>query len=120
MKKFLIILFLIVSTCGWAQEILTGMQTNPVVRRKYLEMQLQNRIKAGNDTIPVNLPFFDDFSYDSIYPTSRLWIDNYTFVNTDIPVYPPNLGAVTLDAVDERGLMYVNALPGASRLLLII
>jgi len=114
MKKFLIILFLIVSTCGWAQEILTGMQTNPVVRRKYLEMQLQNRIKAGNDTIPVNLPFFDDFSYDSIYPTSRLWIDNYTFVNTDIPVYPPNLGAVTLDAVDERGLMYVNALPGAS------
>jgi len=111
-KKILVLLFLILSTCGWAQELLTGMQTNPLVRRKYLEKLQQNQLKTSNDTIPVNLPFFDDFSYDSIYPTSRLWIDTYTFVNTDIPVYPPNRGAVTFDAIDERGLMYGTAQPG--------
>ncbi|MCX6287456.1 MAG: T9SS type A sorting domain-containing protein [Bacteroidetes bacterium] len=112
MKKILPILFLFFSVCGWAQEVLTGMQTNPQVRQKYLERQMQGQLNVVNDTSPVSLPFFDDFSYDSIYPTSRLWIDNYTFVNTDIPVYPPNLGAVTLDAIDERGLMYENAQPG--------
>ncbi len=112
MNRLLTLLFLFFSVGGWAQELLTGMQTNPLVRQHYLERQQQGRLNSGNDTLPVNLPFFDDFSYDSIYPTSRLWIDNYTFVNTDIPVYPPNRGAVTLDAVDETGMMYSNAEPG--------
>ena len=112
MKRTLVLLFLILSSCGWAQEILTGMQTNPLVRMKYLEMQKQGRLISGDSTIPIQMPFFDDFSYDSVYPTTRRWIDNYTFVNTDIPVYPPNRGSVTFDAIDERGLMYANALPG--------
>ncbi|MEI8006370.1 MAG: T9SS type A sorting domain-containing protein [Bacteroidota bacterium] len=112
MKKILVILFLLISFGGWAQEILTGMQTNPLVRMKYLEAQKQGNLKTGSNPVPVNMPFFDDFSYDSVYPTSRLWIDNFTFVNTDIPVYPPNLGAVTFDAIDANGLMYDTAQPG--------
>jgi len=112
MKRILIILFLLLSVYGWSQEMLTGMQMNPAVRQHYLDIQNQGRVKSYNDSVPIGLPFYDDFSYDSIYPTALLWIDNYTFVNTDIPVYPPNLGAVTLDAIDERGLMYDNALPG--------
>jgi hypothetical protein len=106
MKKLLIIFFLLITFGGWAQEILTGMQTNPLVRMKYLEAVKHGGLKTGNNPVPLNMPFFDDFSYDSVYPTSRLWIDNYTFVNTDIPVYPPNVGAVTLDAINENGLMY--------------
>ncbi|MCX6241824.1 MAG: T9SS type A sorting domain-containing protein [Bacteroidetes bacterium] len=114
MKKLLVVLFLLSSFCGWPQEILTGMQTNPIVRQKYLERQMQGRIHSGSDTIPTGLPFFDDFSYDSVYPTSLLWIDHYAFVNTDIPIYPPNIGAVTLDAIDENGMMYDTAQPGPS------
>ncbi len=76
MKKLLVVLFLLSSFCGWPQEILTGMQTNPIVRQKYLERQMQGRIHSGSDTIPTGLPFFDDFSYDSVYPTSLLWIDH--------------------------------------------
>lgn len=106
MKKLFVILFFFSSFCGWAQEILTGMQTNPLVRMKYLEAVKHGGLKTGNSAVPLNMPFFDDFSYDSVYPTSRLWIDNYTFVNTDIPVYPPNRGAVTFDAINENGLMY--------------
>ena len=112
MKKLLILFFLFISFGGWAQEILTGMQTNPRVREKYLERKMQGRVNTGIDTVPIGLPLFDDFSYDSVYPTSRLWIDNYTFVNTDIPVYPPNIGAVTFDAIDENGLMYDTAQAG--------
>ena len=112
MKRFLILLFLVLSASGWAQEILTGMQTNPLVRMKYQEMQLQGRLRTGIDSLPIGLPFYDDFSYDSIYPTESLWIDAYTFVNTDIPENPPNLGAVTFDAIDQNGWMYDNAQPG--------
>ncbi len=112
MRRIITILFFFISVCGWAQEILTGLQMNPVVRQKFLDLQMQGRVKTGNDTIPIGLPFFDDFSYDSIYPTSNLWIDNFTFVNTDMPIFPPNLGAVTFDAIDENGLMYKKAQPG--------
>ena len=100
------------SFCGFSQEILTGMQMNSLVRQKYLRDQMSAPQRILRDTTPVGLPFFDDFSYDSIYPSSKLWADNYTFVNTDIPIYPPNRGAVTLDAIDEKGLIYSNALPG--------
>jgi len=110
MRKKIILLFLIFSTCGWAQEILTGMQTNPLVRQKYMEMQ--GRMRTGNDSLPIGLPFYDDFSYDSIYPTASLWIDAYAFVNTDIPIYPPDLGVATLDAIDQNGWMYDNAQQG--------
>jgi hypothetical protein len=112
MKKTLIIIFLFFSVCGWGQEILTGMSSNPVVRQKYLDLKMKSMPKSADTNKPVNLPFFDDFSYDSVYPASTLWSDQYAFVNTDIPVYPPNLGAVTLDAIDKDGLMYGNAQPG--------
>lgn len=112
MRRTITVLFFFISVCGWAQEILTGMQTNPVVRQKFLDLQMQGRVKTANDSIPIGLPFFDDFSYDSVYPTSNLWIDNFTFVNTDMPIFPPNLGAVTFDAIDENGLMYKKAQPG--------
>lgn len=112
MKKQLSILFLFFSVCGWGQEILTGMQSNPRVQQRYQEMQKHYTGRPASDASPMSMPFYDDFSYDSVYPASTLWIDNYSFVNTDIPVYPPNTGAVTLDAIDANGLMYPNAEPG--------
>ncbi len=42
-----------------------------------------------------------------------LWIDNYAFLNSTYPIYPPSIGVATLDGVDETGMPYnfVTGLP---------
>jgi hypothetical protein len=71
-------------------------------------------LKSGNggDTLPITLPFYDDFSSNGVFPSSLRWIDRYGFVNTDYPVYPIDLGVVTLDAINDSGSMYPEAVAG--------
>lgn len=94
------------------QEILSGLEINPVVKQKFLEEERLKENRSGLDTIPMTLPFFDDFHEPTVFPSQERWIDRYAFVNTDIPVYPVNLGAVTLDAISDSGQMYPDAIPG--------
>lgn len=125
MRFLLIILIsLLTGIAGFSQEFLTGLQVNPMVKAKAMEL---NRMKtdtqtngdvwdqyldAASDTIPVSLPFFDDFSANGVFPSPLRWIDRFAFENNDIPVYPINIGAVTLDAINDSGNMYPNAKPG--------
>jgi hypothetical protein len=95
-----------------SQELLTGLQVNPVVQAKALELGKESYLKSGNDTLPMNLPFFDDFSTPAVFPSSDRWIDRYAFVNTDFPLFPVNLGAATMDAINDTGNMYPTAVPG--------
>ena len=67
---------------------------------------------TGEDTIPITLPFYDDFSSGEVFPSSLRWIDHDAFVNTDYPVYPIDLGVVTLDAINDSGSMYSSAIGG--------
>jgi hypothetical protein len=46
------------------------------------------------------------------FPSPLRWIDRYAFVNTDYPVYPVDRGAVTLDAINDTGSMYPDAVGG--------
>ncbi len=109
-------LFLIIPLFTWvsglSQEVLTGLQTNPMVKAKALEISRMNLPESGLDTLPVSLPFFDDFSANSVFPSPNLWIDRFAFENDDLPVYPVNLGAMTLDAINDSGNMYQAAVPG--------
>jgi len=83
-----------------AQEVLSGLSHNPAIINKKVE-------KTKNAT-PVNLPFFDDFSNYTGYPKSALWADRQAFVNNSFPLYPPTLGVATLDALNEKGLIYAH------------
>ncbi|HTX87382.1 MAG TPA: T9SS type A sorting domain-containing protein [Bacteroidales bacterium] len=94
------------------QEVLTGLQFNPVVQERSRELKMLKSASAGEDTIPITMPFFDDFSKGGVYPSPLRWIDFDTYVNTDFPVFPPNIGAVTFDAVTDSGNMYPEAVPG--------
>jgi hypothetical protein len=87
------------------------LQFNPVIKSQFLKDKMQ---KSGNgeDTIPITLPFFDDFSSNGVFPSSLRWIDRYGFENTDYPVYPIDRGVVTLDAINDTGSMYPNAVGG--------
>ena len=99
-----IIVFLLAFLClniMQAQEVLTGLTHNPAIMG-------QKTVKAKNVT-PVNLPFFDDFSNYTGFPKASLWADRQAFVNNTYPVVPPTIGVVTLDALDENGLIYSHA-----------
>ncbi len=124
--RFLLIIFvfLINGVAGFSQEILTGLHENPVVKAKALELSQMNSdahitisnqydyFKAGSDTLPIPLPFLDDFSSNAVFPSSLRWIDHFAFENDEMPVYPVNIGAMTLDAINDSGNMYPNAVPG--------
>jgi hypothetical protein len=113
MRFFIIIIIsLFAGVAGFTQEILTGLQINPVVKAKATELNRMNYFNAGYDTIPISMPFFDDFSANNVFPSSERWIDHFAFENDDLPVYPINLGALTLDAINDSGNMYQNAVPG--------
>ena len=113
MRFFLIIFISLFTTViGFTQEILTGLQTNPMVKAKAMELTRLKYLNAGLDTIPMTIPFFDDFSANGVFPSKQRWIDNFGFENDDLPVYPVNLGAMTLDAINDSGNMYPTAVPG--------
>lgn len=92
------------------QEVLRGLAVNPVVMEHINRMQ--ERWQESVDTVPILLPFHDDFSSLSVFPSHNRWIDRFAFVNDDYPVFPVNIGVVTLDAVNDSGRMYTNATPG--------
>jgi hypothetical protein len=107
-----LIAFLVLSQVVFAQEVLTGLHINPVVKAGAMAGFNLKQVSEGTDTIPVMLPFFDDFSAGQVFPSSDRWIDRYAFENNDMPVFPINLGAITLDAINDSGSMYRDAVPG--------
>jgi hypothetical protein len=96
----------------FSQEILSGLQFNPVVHAKAMEQDAAGYLKSGLVTLPMTLPFFDDFSTSAVFPSSDRWADRYAFVNTDLPVFPVNIGAATMDAINDTGNMYPDGVPG--------
>jgi hypothetical protein len=109
---FFILFSLLAGVAGVSQEVMTGLQFNTLVKAKAMESDRMDYLNRGTDTIPVNLPFFDDFSANQVFPSADRWIDHYAFENDDLPVYPVNLGAMTLDAINDSGNMYPTAVPG--------
>lgn len=106
-KNIYIILILIMfGISAGAQEVLTMPAFNPAVARKNLEIK-----KSTEAATVVTLPFYDDFSVISVYPSPLRWADKFAFVNTDYAKYPPSIGVATLDALDENGALYPNAGP---------
>lgn len=104
-------LFLLTTTV-FAQEYLTGLQENPVIKAGLRDLSRVKLATTGQDTLPISMPFFEDFSSDYIYPSTDRWIDHYGFVNNDYPVFPVNIGALTMDAINDSGLLYKQAIPG--------
>jgi hypothetical protein len=112
MRFTYILLFLLYGISSFCQEQLTGLQFNPVIKDKLREVSSMKSLPYPDDTIPISMPFFDDFSKNSVFPSSQRWIDRYGFENTDWPVNPVNIGVLTLDAINDSGSMYPDAVPG--------
>lgn len=89
-----------------SQEFVTGLACNPVIAKAAKQ---QPRAAKNGEALP--LPFVEDFSVGIGYPDVRKWQDRLAFVNNSFPIYPPSIGAVTMDALDAQGVVY----PQASR-----
>jgi len=111
MRSICTIILLFLGSALFSQEVVTGLQSDPVIRQQY-SLDKQSTLKLAVDTFPISLPFFDDFSKGIVFPSSLRWIDHYAYVNTDYPVYPIDYGVVTLDAINDTGSMYPNAVGG--------
>jgi hypothetical protein len=88
-----------------AQEIITGLQTNPVLFDKtngYLQYK-------GTAADTIELPFFDDFSEHSFSPAAKWWSDNYAFINNTYSDQQITIGMATMDALDSSGKLYETA-----------
>lgn len=111
MRKCLNIISLILIFCipwnySFSQEALTGLQVNSILEKAYKNAV---SLKSSKSTDTLELPFFDDFSYHSVYPNSSKWSDNYAFINSSYPVNPISFQVATLDILNEKGELYPHA-----------
>lgn len=99
-----IFFLLIINRYGFSQEQLRPLTHNAILN-KAIQPKALDKTAA---TAPLNLPFFDDFSYayKSPYPSSANWIDSSVYVNTGFGIAPITLGVATFDGLDKKGYPY--------------
>jgi hypothetical protein len=87
----------------YAQEYLDGLEVNPVLLNQPKPMAQ----KSAKESL--ELPFIDDFSYDSYFPSTKLWQDeNMVFINNSYGICPYSVGVATFDAIKNDGQLYSN------------
>ncbi len=89
-----------------AQEVVTGLQSNPLVGKAAKEKAMK---KSSSSQTSLSLPFFDDFSGKSILPDSKKWTDNYVFINNTYSDQQITQGVATFDALGNTGRLYETA-----------
>jgi hypothetical protein len=92
-----------------AQEVITGLSHNI----QLVGATTRPLLKGAAAEEPVQIPFIDDFSGDSLFPSTDRWSNILAFINNTFSVRQPSQGVATLDCLDERGLLY----DGASQLV---
>ncbi|MDR2887775.1 MAG: T9SS type A sorting domain-containing protein [Bacteroidales bacterium] len=107
-KKVLLILALpaVFAGTSMAQETVSGLQTNRAITRLDVKKERSNGTKSST---PLELPFFDDFSGQAVFPDSRKWSDSYVFINNTYSDRQITTGVATFDAIDNTGRMYETA-----------
>ena len=106
-KLFLYIAFFsLLPVLTWSQEVLTGLQVNPVIKSGALN---KRRLKSLNQPGVLELPFFDDFSGNSPFPNVNLWSDDYVFINNNYTDQQITTGVATFDCIDNTGELYDSA-----------
>lgn len=102
---FLLLNILFGAKNGIGQEKVVPLNYNPVIHKDLSETQpIARKKQKVADTL--ELPFFEDFSYQSHFPKNDLWADNKVFINNRMAIEPPSYGVATFDGLDESGRPY--------------
>lgn len=112
MKKYLLFVALyIICFNSFSQEVLSPMEINPVIKNYLSRNGMQNAYRSNAVSVPLPLPFLDDFSSTEVYPSSFRWIDNNIFINSTFGRVMPTVGVATFDGLDALGGAYI---PGST------
>lgn len=104
-KTVLYIIFILsITNNGLTQEVVTGLPSNPLLKNG----PPVSDSKSGSKGI-LELPFFDDFSGQDIFPDNEKWTDNYVFINDTYTEKQITKGVATFDALDNYGRLYEDA-----------
>ncbi|MCK9398492.1 MAG: T9SS type A sorting domain-containing protein [Bacteroidales bacterium] len=112
MKKIILFIIIIagIRLNPIAQEVVSGLFENPVIRAEYERLQSGPGIRNNSEEeASVHLPFFDDFSQTWIYPDNSRWMDEEVYVNSNFGYRSVNVGVATLDAISGKGKLHANA-----------
>jgi hypothetical protein len=101
-----IILFIFFLNSVYSQEVIIGLQSNQQVKSAWDNLDKRKRISAS-DTL--ELPFFDDFSKQTVFPDPARWLDKYVFINNSYSIQQKTSGVATFDALDNTGRLYETA-----------
>jgi hypothetical protein len=99
-STFIVFFFQFLTVLVFSQEVLNDLVVNPALVNKKPQASYKSA-KAARE-----LPFFDDFSIISGYPTNELWQDFNVFVNETYGINPPSIGVATFDGVNSQGFVY--------------
>jgi hypothetical protein len=89
-----------------AQEVVTGLQSNYSITSAISNKESFKGSKAAST---LELPFFDDFSAQSVFPDSKRWLDKFVFINNTYSDLQITAGIATFDALDNSGRLYETA-----------
>ena len=109
MIKQIILYLLLLLFCieeSYAQEVVTGLQSNYIITKNG-DQKAKNKAAATSDTL--ELPFFDDFSGQSVFPDINRWLDDFVFINNTYSDQQITAGIATFDALDNSGRLYETA-----------
>ena len=77
-KYFVLLLYFVPLNIS-GQEMLVGLEGNPVLQKMGREKASTHKNFLFTDTL--ELPFFDDFSRETIFPDYNRWADQDVFIN---------------------------------------
>ena len=104
-KRNVVLLLSVISVSLFAQE-----QLKPLNGNINLPTIPNNKLlsKKTTSVTPIDLPFFDDFSYadKTPYPSTNNWLDSNAYINTGFAIAPITLGIATFDGLNKKGYPY--------------
>lgn len=108
MKYTIITILMCCATFLNAQILEIPLSSNPKLTNYQPPVEHRpNWDKNAGDTI--DIPFLDDFNYESLYPSGNYWEDQFVYINKGYGVNPQTLGVATFDGIDETGKAYANS-----------
>lgn len=110
MHRIFLLLCLLISGVAMAQEALVPPGNNPVIQQ-YRKTHTTPQLRNAAQSVLIDIPFIDDFSYKGVYPDPVLWLDNYVYINTTLARNPVTIGVATFDGLDANGNAYVDNNP---------
>jgi hypothetical protein len=103
---------LLLLTCSMSAQtwVRSPLSCNSSLIQKSTELKQRSLYRSGGsvtDTLTLGIKgFLDDFSAEGPYPDTAKWLNNYVFINRDLPYAPPTLGVATFDGVNADGYPY--------------